>query len=241
MLFEEDGITQKGLLIPTWTQTVLAKRHESTQHPNPWYKPWKDWCRTRAYNIQKCTALWYINKDDQQKDLQSGRKEWIECLNWWTRFGQQFEKESDEESGEEEEVSSEGTGGSEEEEEETSEEEVTSEGKGESEEEKEETSEEVSSEGTGESEGFSSRGEGSSSESVKSDTHSSEYSETESNKRATDAAEESETGIFPNKRKQEKQKLTAILTNVSKAIQTLQVEKKHSWDGIPYPEVSKIN
>ena len=75
---------------------------------------------------------------------------------------------------------------------------------------------EVLSEGTGESEGNSSRGEGSRSESVMSDTHSSEYSETtsgdiswtehnsqemESNKYATDTPEESETGISENKRK----------------------------------------
>ena len=43
------------------------------------------------------------------------------------------------------------------------------------------------------------------------------------------------------KGKQEKEQLTAILQNVSKEIQTLQVEEKRSWDGIPYPEVSKRN
>ena len=43
------------------------------------------------------------------------------------------------------------------------------------------------------------------------------------------------------KGKEEKQQLTAILQNVSKAIQTFQVEEKPSWDGIPYPKVTKRN
>ena len=217
MLFEDNGQTPAGLLIPTWKETVLQKRHKSAEYPDTWYDTWDDWCCTQGEKLQKCTALWYISKNNQQKDFQSGRKEWIECLNLLTRFRQQFEEESDEEeesSGkeEEEELGSEGTGESEEEEEETSEEEVSSEGTGGSEEEEEE----VGSEGTAESEGFSSRGEGSSCESVRSDTHTSEYSETsagdisctehkreetEINKHTTDRAEESQTGIFPNKRK----------------------------------------
>ena len=185
-----------------------------------WYDAWDDWCCTRGHKLQKYTALWYVSKNDPQKDIESGRAEWIKCLDFWTRFGQQFEQsDEEEESSSSEEVGLEGTGESEEEEEQLSEEELGSGGTGESEEEEEESSssEEVGSEGTGESEGFSLSGEESSSESVWSNTHSSKYSERSSgeiccteDKReemeninicAIDRGEESQRGIFANKRK----------------------------------------
>ena len=43
------------------------------------------------------------------------------------------------------------------------------------------------------------------------------------------------------KGQQQKETLTVIFSNVSKEIQTVLQEEKHSWNGIPYPEVSKIN
>ena len=115
MLFEADGTTPGGLLIPTWTEAVLQKRHENTKNPDKWYNAWDDWLDTCGYKRQLCTTLWYISKDNPQKDLEPRRAEWIKCLRFWTRFGQQFQQGGQEEEEEESslEVGSEGTGESE--------------------------------------------------------------------------------------------------------------------------------
>ena len=216
MLFEANGKKEAGILMHTWNEAVFRKRHENKENKDAWRDAWDSWYRNWENRLQKCADLWDASKSDQQKDLKSGRKEWIECLNFWEGVRRQLEEESDEE----EESSSErgefgSKGAAESEPEKRSTEELTSEGDGESEE--EETSEEIMSEATGESEGFTSRGETSTSESAQSDTHSSEYSETmagdisstehkseetESNNDATEGAEESEKGISQNKRRQ---------------------------------------
>ena len=83
MLFKADGKTPTGLLMHTWNEAVLRKRHEKKKNKNAWRDAWDDWFHNWQQRLEKCADLWDKLKSDQQKDLQSGRKEWITCLNFW--------------------------------------------------------------------------------------------------------------------------------------------------------------
>ena len=215
MLFEADGKTKAGILMHCWNESVLKRRHAHKKNKEAWRDAFDDWYKNWDNRVQNCAVLWEKSKDDEEKDIESGRKRWIECLHFWEGVRRQIEEESEEEeesSSENEEFGSEGEAESKEEE--KSREKSRSEGEAESE--QEETSEELISQARGESEGFTARREERNCESSNSETHSSEYSErmsgdisstedkreeTESSNDATERDKESEGRISQNKRR----------------------------------------
>ena len=246
MLFKDDGQTPKGLLIPTWTETVLRKRHESTEYPDAWYNAWDDWCRTpgdkKYKNAQHCgTSQKTINRRIFSPEEKNGlsvstsgpdsgnnlKKKVTKKTNHQGKKKKKLVQKEQEEQKKRKKKQKKKLVQKEQEDQKKRKKKhlkkklVQKEQEDQKKRKKKHLKKKLVQNQkkkleAGESEGFSSRGEGSSSESVRSDTHSSEYSETssgdisctehkreemESNNSTTDGAEESQTGIFPNKRK----------------------------------------